>query len=675
MEKKVNQIKDKPWLMRTYSGYASAKESNNLYRGNMAKGQTGLSIAFDLPTQTGYDSDHILAHGEVGKLGVPMRNYEDMEVLFDQIPMEKINTSMTINAPTAWVLALYIAIAKKQGADISGLRGTVQNDILKEYLSRGTYIFPPKPSMRLTADVISYTVNNIPKWNPINICSYHLQESGSTPVQELAYTLANAMTVLDSVKERDDVRPEDFPKVVGRISFFLNAGIRFVEEICKVRVFTKMWDRICKDHYGVEDPKLRKFRYGVQVNSLGLTERQPENNIARIIYEFLSVVLSKNARARSIQLPAWNEAFGLPRKWDQQWSLRLQQIMAFETDLLEYDDIFEGSEVISRKEKELEEEAAAELKMIMEMGGAIEALENGYMKRNLVKSNAKRLREIETGQRIVAGVNKFIEGEPSPLTENTAQSFLSVDDAVETQQITSLKHFRKSRDQNKVAFALDHLRESIMAQENIMVASIECAEAGVTTGEWADTLRDVFGEYRAPTGISGVLIGKLDNENILRLRAKIQQLNEALGRNLKLLIGKPGLDGHSNGAEQIAVKAREVGMEVVYEGIRLTPEKIAESALQEGVHVVGLSILSGSHLSLVPEVIGCMKQRGLENIPIVLGGIIPKQDIPKMDLNIIRRVYAPKDFDLNKIMNEIIDVVAHANNIELSVTEGNTGDS
>jgi len=675
MEKKVNQIKDKPWLMRTYSGYASAKESNNLYRGNMAKGQTGLSIAFDLPTQTGYDSDHILAHGEVGKLGVPMRNYEDMEVLFDQIPMEKINTSMTINAPTAWVLALYIATAKKQGADISGLRGTIQNDILKEYLSRGTYIFPPKPSMRLTADVISYAVNNIPKWNPINICSYHLQESGATPVQELAYTLANAMTVLDSVKERDDVRPEDFPKVVGRISFFLNAGIRFVEEICKVRVFTKMWDRICRDHYGVEDPKLRKFRYGVQVNSLGLTERQPENNIARIIYEFLSVVLSKNARARSIQLPAWNEAFGLPRKWDQQWSLRLQQIMAFETDLLEYDDIFEGSEVISKKEKELAEEAEAELKMIMEMGGAIEALENGYMKRNLVKSNAKRLREIETGKRIVAGVNKFIEGEPSPLTENTAQSFLTVDDAVEAQQISSLKRFRKSRDPNKVTFALDHLRESIMAQENIMVASIKCAEAGVTTGEWADTLRDVFGEYRAPTGISGVLIGKLDNDNVLRLRAKIQQLNEALGRNLKLLIGKPGLDGHSNGAEQIAVKAREVGMEVVYEGIRLTPEKIAESALQEGVHVVGLSILSGSHLSLVPEVIGCMKQRGLESIPIVMGGIIPKQDIPKMDLNIIRRVYAPKDFDLNKIMNEITDVVAHANNIELSVTEDNTGDS
>lgn len=675
MEKKVNQIKDKPWLMRTYSGYASAKESNNLYRGNMAKGQTGLSIAFDLPTQTGYDSDHILAHGEVGKLGVPMRNYEDMEVLFDQIPMEKINTSMTINAPAAWVLALYIATAKKQGADISGLRGTIQNDILKEYLSRGTYIFPPKPSMRLTADVISYAVNNIPKWNPINICSYHLQESGATPVQELAYTLANAMTVLDSVKERDDVRPEDFPKVVGRISFFLNAGIRFVEEICKVRVFTKMWDRICRDHYGVEDPKLRKFRYGVQVNSLGLTERQPENNIARIIYEFLSVVLSKNARARSIQLPAWNEAFGLPRKWDQQWSLRLQQIMAFETDLLEYDDIFEGSEVISKKEKELAEEAEAELKMIMEMGGAIEALENGYMKRNLVKSNAKRLREIETGKRIVAGVNKFIEGESSPLTENKAQSFLTVDDAVEAQQISSLKRFRKSRDPNKVTFALDHLRESIMAQENIMVASIKCAEAGVTTGEWADTLRDVFGEYRAPTGISGVLIGKLDNDNVLRLRAKIQQLNEALGRNLKLLIGKPGLDGHSNGAEQIAVKAREVGMEVVYEGIRLTPEKIAESALQEGVHVVGLSILSGSHLSLVPEVIGCMKQRGLESIPIVMGGIIPKQDIPKMDLNIIRRVYAPKDFDLNKIMNEITDVVAHANNIELSVTEDNTGDS
>ena len=673
--RKMNQIKDKPWLMRTYSGYASAQESNKLYRDNMAKGQTGLSIAFDLPTQTGYDSDHILAHGEVGKLGVPMRNIEDMEVLFDQIPMEKINTSMTINAPTAWVLALYIAAAKKQGTAISGLRGTVQNDILKEYLSRGTYIFPPKPSMRLTAEVISYTVNNIPKWNPINICSYHLQESGATPVQELAYTLANAMSVLDSVKARDDVRSEDFPRVVGRISFFLNAGIRFIEEICKVRVFTKMWDRICKDYYGVEDPKLRQFRYGVQVNSLGLTERQPENNIARIIYEFISVVLSKKARARSIQLPAWNEAFGLPRKWDQQWSLRLQQIMAFETDLLEYDDIFEGSEVISRKEKELEEEAAAELKIIMEMGGAIEALENGYMKRNLVQSNAKRLREIETKKRIVVGVNKFVEGESSPLTENIVQSFLTVDDAVEAEQISSLERFRKSRDKNKVAFALDHLGESVIAGENIMDASIKCAEAGVTTGEWADTLRDVFGEYRAPTGISGVLMGKLDNEDIAHLRSKIQQLNEALGRNLKLLIGKPGLDGHSNGAEQIAVKAREAGMEVVYEGIRLTPEKIAESALQEGVHVVGLSILSGSHLSLVPEVIRCMKQRGLEGIPIVLGGIIPKQDIPKMDLSIIRRVYAPRDFDLNRIMNEIIDVVAQANDIKLSETEGNIRDS
>ena len=670
----MNQIKDKTWLMRTYSGYASAKESNTLYRKNMAKGQTGLSIAFDLPTQTGYDSDHILAHGEVGKLGVPMRNYEDMEVLFDQIPIEKINTSMTINAPTAWILALYITAAKKQGAVIPRLRGTVQNDILKEYLSRGTYIFPPKPSMRLTADVISYTINNIPKWNPINICSYHLQESGATPVQELAYTLANAMSVLDTVKEREDVRPEDFPKVVGRISFFLNAGIRFVEEICKVRVFTKMWDQICKDHYGVEDPKLRQFRYGVQVNSLNLTQRQPENNIARIIYEFLSVVLSKNARARSIQLPAWNEAFGLPRKWDQQWSLRLQQIMAFETDLLEYDDIFEGSEVISRKEKELEEKAAAELEIIMEMGGAIEALENGYMKRKLVQSNAKRLREIETDKRIVVGVNKFVEAETSPLTENMDQSFLTVDDAVEADQISSLERFRKSRDKDKIAFALDHLRESVIGGENIMDASIKCAEAGVTTGEWADTLRDVFGEYRAPTGISGVLSAKLDNENMVRLRAKIQQLNEALGRNLKLLIGKPGLDGHSNGAEQIAVKAKEVGMEVVYEGIRLTPEKIAESALQEGVHVVGLSILSGSHLSLVPEVIHCMKQRGLENIPLVLGGIIPKQDIPKMDLNMIRGIYAPRDFDLNRIMNEIIDVVARANDIKLSETEGNICD-
>jgi len=652
--------------MRTYSGYASARESNLLYRANLAKGQTGLSIAFDLPTQTGYDSDHILARGEVGKLGVPMRNHEDMEELFYQIPIEKMNTSMTINAPAAWVFALYLSTARKQGADISQLRGTIQNDILKEYLSRGTYIFPPGPSMRLTAEVISFTVNQIPKWNPINICSYHLQETGATPVQELAFTLANAITVLDTVKESGDVKAEDFPKVVGRISFFLNAGIRFIEEMCKVRVFTKMWDRICKDRYGIEDPKMRRFRYGVQVNSLGLSDRQPENNIARIAYEFLAIVLSKNARARSIQLPAWNEALGLPRKWDQQWSLRLQQIMAFETDLLEYEDIFKGSEVIERKDKELEDAADAELGKIMEMGGVIEALEAGYLKHGLVESNAKRLQGIETGDRVVVGVNKFTEGESSQLIEGMTSSFLTVDDSVETEQITLLQDFRNRRDADKVAFALDSLRESVKAGKNIMEASLECAEAGVTTGEWTDNLRNVFGEYNAPTGISGISAGQYASEEAREVNTRVRQLGEKLGRNLKILIGKPGLDGHSNGAEQIAVKARDVGMEVVYEGIRLTPEQIAESALQEGVHVVGLSILSGSHLKLVPEVVRCMKERGMEKIPVVLGGIIPESDVEKMDIEAIRRVYAPKDYNLNKIMSEVTDIVAHANNIELT---------
>ncbi|MDA9762158.1 protein meaA [Desulfobacterales bacterium] len=670
MKEKVNKTKDKPWLMRTYSGYASAKESNMLYRANMDRGQTGLSIAFDLPTQTGYDSDHVLARGEVGKLGVPMRSYEDMEALFDQIQIAKINTSMTINAPTAWVLALYISTAKKQGSDISRLRGTVQNDIIKEYLSRGTYIFPPKASMRLTAEVIGYTVNNIPEWNPINICSYHLQESGATPVQELAFTLANAMAVLDSVKERDDVRSEDFPKVVGRISFFLNAGIRFIEETCKVRVFTRMWDRICKDHYGVKDPKLRQFRYGVQVNSLGLTERQPENNIARIIYEFLSVVLSKNARARSIQLPAWNEAFGLPRKWDQQWSLRLQQIMAYETDLLEYDDIFKGSEVISRKEKELEEEAEAELKLIMEMGGAVEALESGYLKQQLVQSNAQRLRDIESGKRTVVGVNRYVQGESSPLTQDPNSSFLTVEDAVETEQIEAITRFRSQRDTDKVARALDQIRQAVRANKNIVRASIAAAESGVTTGEWADALREILGEYRAPTGIDSIFIGQSDSREVLRVRSQMRQISDTLGRNVKLLIGKPGLDGHSNGAEMIALKAREVGMEVVYEGIRLTPEQIAESALQEGVHVVGLSILSGSHNRLVPEVMRQLQLRGLEKIPVVLGGIIPAEDVNESKLSQMQKIFTPKDYDMDYIMSKISAIVALANGIELTDTDG-----
>jgi (2R)-ethylmalonyl-CoA mutase len=658
-------LKDEPWLMRTYSGYASARASNQLFRANLAKGQTGLSIAFDLPTQTGYDSDHGLARGEVGKLGVPMRSLTDMEVLFDQIPIERTNTSMTINAPAAWILALYLSAARRQGADPSQLRGTTQNDILKEYLSRGTYIFPPKASMRVAAEVIRYTFHRIPRWNPINICSYHLQESGADPVQELAFTLANAISVLDTVRDAGDIAPADFPQVVGRMSFFLNAGIRFIEEMCKVRVFTRMWDRICRERYGVEDPVLRRFRYGVQVNSLGLTERQPENNIARIIYEFLGVVLSRSARARSVQLPAWNEALGLPRPWDQQWSLRIQQILAHETDLLEYGDIFDGAPVITRKEKTLEDAAQAELDRVIEMGGAVEALENGYMKRSLVESNARRIREIETGRRVVVGVNRFTEGEPSPLTAGLQQTFLTVDDAVENEQVEALRVFRSRRDGAAAARALERLREAVSVGENLMEASIGCAEAGVTTGEWGDSLRSVFGEYRAPTGVGGVAGGDGASEEMRAVTRRVRQLSDLLGRNLKLLVGKPGLDGHSNGAEQVAVKARDVGMEVVYEGIRLTPEQIAESALQEGVHMVGLSILSGSHLKLVPEVLRGLKERGLEKLPVVLGGIIPESDIQKMPPDSIRRVFAPRDYNLNRIMSEIVDIVAAANAVTL----------
>lgn len=652
--------------MRTYSGYASAKESNLLYRANLAKGQTGLSIAFDLPTQAGYDSDDPLARGEVGKLGVPVRMHEDMELLFDQIRIEKMNTSMTINAPAAWMLGLYIATARKQGATIAKLAGTTQNDILKEYLSRGTYIFPPKPSMNLTAEVICYTVNNIPRWNPINICSYHLQEAGATPVQELAFTLANAITILDIVKQSGQIEKSLFPEVVGRISFFLNAGIRFVEELCKVRVFTKMWDRICSDRYDVKDPKLRRFRYGVQVNSLGLTERQPENNIARIIYEYLSVILSRDARARSVQLPAWNEALGLPRRWDQQWSLRLQQIMAYETDILEYGDIFNGSLVIAQKEKELEEETEAEIAKINEMGGLIAALENGYMKQQLVESNAERLRQIESKERIVVGVNRFEETEESPLASNHESLIIKVEDNVEREQIEMLEDFRRRRDKDRVARALDQLRKAVREEHSIVEASIACAESGVTTGEWGNTMRELLGEYRAPTGVSATVSNKPRSEGAQLVMEKVKELNRHLGRNLKILIGKPGLDGHSNGAEQIAVKARDTGMEVVYEGIRLTPEQIAESAMQEGVHVIGLSILSGSHRNLIPEVIQQMQMRDLNDIPVVLGGIIPEEDMREMYAAGVSRIYTPKDFDLNQIMDDIVHVVAAANGIDIS---------
>jgi ethylmalonyl-CoA mutase len=657
MSDKVNHPKDNPWLMRTYAGFGSARESNSLYKANLAKGQTGLSIAMDLPTQTGYDSDDDLARGEVGKLGVPIRTIEDMEMLFSGIPIEKMNTSMTINAPAAWLLGLYVAAAQNQGAAISQLKGTTQNDIVKEYLSRGTYIFPPKPSILLTSETIQYTVNNMPKWNPINICSYHLQEAGATPVQELAFTLANAMCILDTVRESGNVIQSDFPKVVGRISFFLNAGIRFVEELCKVRVFTKMWDRICKERYNVEDPNLRRFRYGLQVNSLGLTAQQPENNIARIIYELLGVVLGKRARVRSVQLPAWNEALGLPRKWDQQWSLRLQQILAFETDLLEYEDIFDGSEIIGKKEKDLEEEAEAEIKKIQEMGGVVAALETGYMKEMLVESNVKRLRDIESGKRIVVGVNKFTEAEPSPLVTDAGESVQVVDPSVEKEQITILEAFRKKRDKDAVMRAIDHLREAAEKGENIVEASILCAKSGVTTGEWGKVLRGILGEYRAPTGVSMVASGMAQTEEAKKINDRVKELGQKLGRNVKILIGKPGLDGHSNGAEQIAVKARNVGMEVVYEGIRLTPEQIAESSMQEGVHAVGLSILSGSHLTLVPAVVDNLKKRGLDNIPVVLGGILSENDMLKMYKIGISKVFTPRDYDLNKIMDEIVDAI------------------
>lgn len=657
--------KDKPWLMRTYSGYASASESNRLYRTNLAKGQTGLSIAFDLPTQTGYDSDHPLARGEVGKLGVPMRNLDDMEALFDKIPIERMNTSMTINAPAAWILALYLCTANRQGADISRLRGTTQNDILKEYLSRGTYIFPPRASIRLAGEVIRYAFHRLPKWNPINVCSYHLQESGADPVQEVAFTLANAVCILDAVREAGDIPAQDFPQVVGRMAFFLNAGIRFIEEMCKVRIFSRLWDRICRERYHVADPALRRFRYGVQVNSLGLSDRQPENNIARIIYEFLGVVLSKSARARSVQLPAWNEALGLPRKWDQQWSLRIQQILAEETDLLEYEDLFDGSPVVAGKERQLEEAVQEEFDRILEMGGAVEALENGYMKRCIVESNARRLRDIESGRRVVVGVNRFEEGEPSPLTAGLEASFLAVDDDVESKQIEVLWEFRSRRDGGRVAGALDHLRRTLASGGDLMAASIACAEAGVTTGEWSDALRSVYGEYRAPTGVSSAVVVDRDSDGMPAVIERVRRLSDRLGRNLKILIGKPGLDGHSNGAEQIAMKARDAGMDVVYEGIRLTPEQIAESALQEGVHVVGLSILSGSHLKLVPEVLHGLEQRGLGDLPVVIGGIIPEGDFRKMPHTSIRRVFAPRDYHLGRIMLEIVDIVAAANGVSL----------
>ena len=647
--------RDRPWIFRTYSGHSSAAESNKLYLGNLAKGQTGLSIAFDLPTQTGYDSDHALSRGEVGKVGVPVSHLGDMMTLLDGIPLDRMNTSMTINAPAAWLLALYIATGERTGVDRKLLSGTTQNDVIKEYLSRGTYIFPPEPSMKLTTDVVAFTCREVPKWNPTNVCSYHLQEAGATPEQELSFALATAIAVLEAARNRDDVPAEDFPMLVGRISFFVNAGIRFVTEICKMRAFTELWDEICRDRFGIEDPKMRRFRYGVQVNSLGLTEQQPENNVYRILLEMLAVVLSKNARARAVQLPAWNEALGLPRPWDQQWSLRLQQIVAHETDLLEFGDIFSGSSEIERKVEDLKSLAREEIARIDAMGGALTAIDSGYMKRHLVDSNRRRIAAVESGEMTVIGVNAFTNSEPSPLGGGN-EAIQTVDDAAEREQIERLNVWRSERDGKAVKAALDALRSAATEDRNVMEASIACAHAGVTTGEWGELLRGVYGEYRAPTGIGG-RNDDAQAEGLALIARRVDALAGKLGRRPKMLVGKPGLDGHSNGAEQVAVRARDAGFDVVYEGIRLTPAQIVNSAIEEAVHVVGLSILSGGHIALVTDVMNRLEKLGASDIPVIVGGIIPPEDETALLEAGVARVYTPKDFDITAIMADIVDML------------------
>jgi (2R)-ethylmalonyl-CoA mutase len=647
----------KPWIFRTYAGHSTAKASNELYRKNLGKGQTGLSVAFDLPTQTGYDCDHPLAKGEVGKVGVPISHIGDMRVLFKDIPLGTMNTSMTINATAAWLLALYVALADEQGEPRTKLTGTTQNDIIKEYLSRGTYVFPPAPSMRLTKDVILFTTKEMPKWNPMNVCSYHLQEAGATPEQELAFALATAIGVLDAVKASGECAPEEFGEVVGRISFFVNAGLRFVTEVCKMRAFTELWDEITRERYGVTDAKQRLFRYGVQVNSLGLTEQQPENNVARILIEMLAVTLSKNARARAVQLPAWNEALGLPRPWDQQWSLRMQQILAYETDLLEYGDVFDGSPAIAAKVAALKQAAKEELKLIEEMGGTVAAVESGYLKQQLVESNSRRVEAIERGEQIVVGVNRFTETEASPLAD-AADAVLTVSAEAEAGQIARLAAWRAARDSKAVAAALDALRKAAKSGANIMPPSIACAKAGVTTGEWGFALRSAFGEYRAPTGVGTAM--RNDADGLDDIRAEVDRVSKKLGRRLKFLVGKPGLDGHSNGAEQIAARARDAGMDVVYDGIRLTAEAIAAAAAAKNVHVVGLSILSGSHLPLVQDVIARMKEAGIDDVPVVVGGIIPKEDAHALKSAGVAAVYTPKDFELNRIMSDLVHIVESA---------------
>jgi (2R)-ethylmalonyl-CoA mutase len=643
--------KDRPWLIRTYAGHSTAKASNALYRGNLAKGQTGLSVAFDLPTQAGYDSDHDLARGEVGKVGVPVCHLGDMRALFDQIPLEQMNTSMTINATAPWLLSLYIAVAEEQGADISRLQGTVQNDLIKEYLSRGTYVCPPAPSLRMIADVAEYCYTHVPKWNPMNVCSYHLQEAGATPEQELSFALATGIAVLDALQPR--VPAEDFPALCGRISFFVNAGIRFVTEMCKMRAFVDLWDEILLERYGVQDPTFRRFRYGVQVNSLGLTEQQPENNVYRILIEMLAVTLSKKARARAVQLPAWNEALGLPRPWDQQWSMRMQQIMAFETDLLEYGDLFDGNPVVDAKVEALKDGARAELANLESMGGAIAAID--YMKGRLVESNADRVNGIERGDTVVVGVNKYTETEPSPLLDADG-GIMTVDPGVEADQIDRLNAWRADRDTAAVKAALEALRAAAAAGDNIMPASIAAAKAGATTGEWAGVMRVVHGEYRGPTGVSRAVSNK--TEGLEDIREAVDAVSDNLGRRLKFLVGKPGLDGHSNGAEQIAFRARDCGMDISYEGIRLSPQQIVDAAKAEDPHVIGLSILSGSHIPLIKDVMARLQAEGLGHIPVMVGGIIPEEDEKTLLSSGVARVYTPKDFELNRIMMDIVQLVA-----------------
>ena len=659
--------------MRTYAGHSTATASNALYRTNLAKGQTGLSVAFDLPTQTGYDPDDSLSRGEVGKVGVPIPHLGEMRRLFDGIPLTEMNTSMTINATAMWLLALYQVVAEEQNPDRDPsevahlLAGTTQNDIVKEYLSRGTYVFPPEHSLRLITDVIAYTVHEIPSWNPINICSYHLQEAGATPRQELAYALCTAISVLDAVKASGQVSEDDFGKVVGRMSFFVNAGVRFVEEMCKMRAFVELWDEITRDRYGVDDPKMRRFRYGVQVNSLGLTEAQPENNVQRIVLEMLGVTLSKDARARAVQLPAWNEALGLPRPWDQQWSLRLQQVLAFESDLLEYDDLFDGSHVVEAKVAELATGAREEIDRIQAMGGAIAAVESGYMKQELVSSHTARRARIESGEEIVVGVNRFESTEPSPLTADLETAVQAPDPEAEQAAFESLRVWKAGRDESGVSEALARLADDAMTDANLMPATLAAARAGATTGEWAGTLRGVFGEYRAPTGVSGAVGVAGAGDELAEVRRRVSETGEELsggrGGRLRLLVGKPGLDGHSNGAEQVAVRARDAGFEVIYQGIRLTPEEIVAAAVAEDVHCVGLSILSGSHMELVPAVLVGLEEAGVGDVPVVVGGIIPDADARRLIDAGVAAVYTPKDFGLTEIMNGIVDAIREAHDL------------